>query len=123
MAGIDIYHSRRGSYNYCPWWSRDEGGVGNSEEYVYNRKPSGYFYAKKVEVENQDSNIIMGAFMADHHRTMIESKDDLEGMHENAIVKYKGELWRVESIQKNEYVKETEFSSVTTYVWNLQLER
>lgn len=123
MAGIDVYHSRRGAYNYCTWWIRDEGGVGNSEKYIYNRKPSGYFYAKKVEVEANDSNIIMGTFLADHHRTMIQSKDDLSGMHENAIVKYKGKLWRVENIQADEYTKETEYSSETTYVWNLTLER
>ena len=123
MAGVDIYHSRRGMFNCCPFWIRSEEGVGNSEEYIYNRKPSGYFYAQKVEAENDSSNIIMGAFLADQHNVMIKSRDDLSGITENSLVKYKDKLWRVENIQKEEIIKECEFSSTTSYYWYLQLVR
>ena len=123
MSRVDIYHSRRGMYNLCPFWIRNEDGVGNSEEYIYNRKPSGYFYAKEVNAETNNSNIIAGSFMADQHIITLESADWLEDMTENSIVRYNGYLWRVDSVQKTPVRKESEFSSRISYYWYLQLIR
>lgn len=123
MSRVDIYHSRRDMFNFCPFWVRNEDGIGNSEEYVYNKAPSGYFYAKEVDAETVGSNVIYGAFMADQHHILIESADDLTDMTENSIVKYKNHLWRVKDLQKRLIVKESEFSSIETYYWYIQLVR
>lgn len=110
-------------HNLCPFWVRNEDGVGNSEEYVYNRKPSGYFYAKEANAETNNTNIIVGSFMADQHMVMLKSADDLRDITENSIVRYNNCLWRVESIQKEPIRKESEFCSEMTYYWYLQLIR
>lgn len=123
MSRIDIYHSRRAMFNYCTFWIRNEDGVGNSEEYIYKRQPSGCFYAKEVESENDDQNIIMGTFLADSHSIMLESRDDLSDMTENSLVRYKNLLWRVENIQKQLILKESEFCAIPTYNWFIRLIR
>lgn len=123
MSRIDLYHSRRNMHNFCAFWVRDESGIGNSEEYVYKNKPTGYFYAKEIDAETVNNNIIFGAFMADQHHILIESADDLSGMTENSLVRYKGDIWRVENLQKRIILKETEYNSTTNYYWYIQLVR
>lgn len=123
MSRVNLRHSRRNMHNYCPFWLRDERGVGNAEEYIYNRVPSGFFYAKETEAESDNNTVLFGSFMADSHRVMLESVDDLNDLTENAIVKYKNEIWRVESLQKRMIIKETQFSSIPSYHWYIQLMR
>lgn len=123
MSRIDIYHSRRCMFNLCAFWVRDEDGVGNSDEYRYKTQPDGYFYAKEVDSEMINNNVLFGAFMADEHHIMIESTDDLTGMTENSKVRYKNNDWRVESLQKQLIMKESQFNSKETYYWYIQLVR
>lgn len=123
MSRVNLRHSRRNMHNYCPFWVRDESGVGNSEEYAYKNQPNGYFYAKETEAENDNNNVLFGAFMADSHRVMLESVDNINDLTENSIVKYKNNYWRVESLQKRIILKETQFSSISSYHWYIQLVR
>jgi len=62
-SGINIYHSRRINYNRCLYWERDESGIGNEDELIYKKKPSGVFYATESNVETNSMNMLAGVFM------------------------------------------------------------
>lgn len=123
MSGIDIYYTRRGMYNLCQFWDRDESGVGNSEEYTYYNLPDGTFYAKEANNESNEVQTLFGSFMADSHSILLESHDDLNGLRENCLVKFDNCLWRVENIQKKIRRKQSEFNPNFDYVWYIQLRR
>jgi hypothetical protein len=123
VSRVDIYHSRRSSHDLCAFWIRNEDGIGNSDEYFYKTPPTGYFYAKEINPETVNNNVIMGMFMADQHHIMLESTDDLSDMTENSRVRFNGEIWRVESLQKTPIIKENELCRFKAYYWYISLVR
>lgn len=123
MAGIDMHHSRRGMFNLCAFWVRDESGVGNSDEYIYKTKPTGYFYAKEERAEYDDTGTIMGAFMVHQHSILLRSNDDLTGITKNSLVRYRGNIWRVDNVQKETIIKESQYLNKPKYYWYIQIVR
>lgn len=119
---IDTYYSRRGKFNLCQYWERDEEGVGNSEEYTYYNIPTGCFYAEQVNSENIQLQMI-DAFMADEHHIMISTNDYVPGMHPNCLVKWDGQIWRVENAQPKIRKKQSEYSPRFDYQWFIELRR
>lgn len=127
----DIFQSRRNQNEYCRWWSRKEDDENEDDELVYNRTPSGSFYAEEVNAEVQDDNVIAGIIMADKTSVTIKSSDDLTSLFNSkkdirnkVIVEYQGELWRVETVQKRKArIQHSEFGNpnFVSHTWYLSL--
>ena len=128
---FDLFQSRRNMNERCKWWSRNESDEVEENELRYKRVPSGYFYAKEVNAEVQDDNIIGGVFMTDKTSVTIMSSDDLTSlqakqldMRNKVLVEYQGELWRVDNVQKRKArIQNTEFGNVNrvSHYWYLSL--
>lgn len=122
-SGIDIYHSRRINYNRCIYWVRDEDGIGDEDELIYKKKPAGIFYATESNAETNSANMLAGVFMTEQYDVLLESSDWLDVLCKDCIVKYNGELWRVNEVQKKPYKKESQFRTKKTYKWFIGLVR
>lgn len=124
MGRVDIFQSRRTNFFQCMWWTRDESGVGNSEDLIYQKQPSGIFYAKPKTSENDTKTTIQGVFMADVHTVTLESNDDLTGIATNDLVRFDNKIWRVDGApQKLLRNKMSQFSSYNVYKWTIALRR
>ena len=128
---FDLFQSRRNMNERCRWWSKNESDEVKDNELRYKRVPSGYFYAKEVNAEVQDDNIIGGVFMTDKTSVTIMSSDNLASlqakqldMRNEVLVEYQGELWRVDNVQKRKArIQNTEFGNVNrvSHYWYLSL--
>lgn len=131
--GFDLFQSRRNMNEFCKWWARKESDDDDNEEdsLVFKRVPSGTFFAKEVNAEVNDDNIIGGVFMTDKTSVAIMSSDDLsnlynekESMKNRVLVEYQGELWRVENVQKRKArIQNSEFGNpdYVSHYWYLSL--
>ena len=128
---FDLFQSRRNQNEECRWWSRNESEEFEEDELIYKRVPRGYFYAKEVNPEVQDDNIIAGVFATDKTSVTIMSSDDLSDLYnENqnignrTLVEYQDKIWRVDSVQKRKArIQNTEFGKVeqASHYWYLSL--
>lgn len=127
---FDLFQQRRNFNERCLWWARNEDEEYEEDEYVYKRVPDGSFYAKELNAETKDNNIIGGVIMVDRSSVTIESADDLIDIQakveakNNVLVKYQNELWRVESVQKRKArIQNSEFANDThvSHYWYLNL--
>ena len=116
---IDIYHSRRINYKKCVYWVRDESlAIADLNEWVLKEKQAGAFYAREMNFSKQ-VNAVNNIFMFDKNMLTLVTEDKVDDIARGCIVKYKNELWFVESVQANLHLKETEFSNdnhYTTYI-------
>ena len=129
--GFDLFQSRRNMNEFCRWWSRNESEETEEDELVYKRVPRGHFYAKEVNAEVQDDNIIGGVFMTDKTSVTIMSGDDLTDMYNEhqdvrnkVLIEYQGELWRVDNVQKRKArIQNSEFGNpdYVSHYWYLSL--
>ena len=120
---FDLFQSRRNMNEICKWWSRDESEDIDGDELIYGRVPRGTFYAKEVNAEVQDDNIIAGMFAADKTAVTIMSSDDLSDLfnvyadiRNRALVEYQGEIWRGDSVQKRKARIQRLNLPITSYV-------
>lgn len=128
---FDLFQSRRNCNIRCRWWSRNETEDVDESELLYNRTPSGMFYAKEVNAEVQDDNIIGGVFMTDKTSVTIMSSDNLTSLSSEALnvknkvlVEYQGQIWRVENVQKRKArIQNSEFGNPNriSHYWYLSL--
>ena len=121
---FDFFQPRRNFNEHCRWWSRNESDTYEDNELKYKRVPNGHFFAKEVDAETNDRNIIGGIFMIDRTRITIESPDNLSDIKSNDIVEYQGEFWRVDNVQKKKSRQQnSEFvnSNNVSYYWYLSL--
>ena len=129
--GFDLFQSRRNRNERCRWWARNEADEYEEDELIYQRVPSGYFYASEVNAETQDDNIIGGIFNTDKTSVVIMSPDDLSSLYSvqqdirnKVIVQYQGELWRVDNVQKRKArIQNSEFGRIASisHYWYLSL--
>lgn len=128
---FDLFQSRRNCNIRCKWWSRDESEDYDEDELIYKRVPSGMFYAKEVNAEVQDDNVLANMFMLDKTSITIMSGDDLTSLYNTkldiknkVIVEYQGEIWRVENVQKRKArIQNSEFGNPDrlSHYWYLSL--
>ena len=127
---FDLFQQRRNFNERCLWWTRDEDDEYEEDEYIYNRVPEGTFWAKELNAETGDNNVIGGVVMVDRTSVTIESADDLIDIQSriqaknNVLVKYQGSLWRVESVQKRKArIQNSEFANDAhvSHYWYLNL--
>ena len=129
--GFDLFQSRRNFNEECRWWSRNEKDEYEEDELLYKRTPRGHFWAKEVNAEVQDDNIIANFFAADKTSVTIMSSDDLSDLYNDeqdvqnrVLVEYQGKIWRVENVQKRKArIQNTEFGKVeeSSHYWYLSL--
>ena len=129
--GFDLFQSRRNMNEYCRWWTRKESDDAEEDELVYKRAPSGSFYAKEINAEVQDDNIIGGILMTDKTSVTIQACDNLQELYNaqqdvrnRVLVEYQGELWRVDSVQKRKArIQNSEFAKAeyVSHYWYLSL--
>ena len=121
----DRWVSRRDCHEKCMWWERDESVEGN-DELIMQRAPSGTFMAKEIAPEYYDNGVVGGSFMYDRATTTIRTPDNVEGLKNNCIVKYRDEKWFVVSVQrKNIRNNMTEFApeNFVPHYYIIQLRR
>lgn len=129
--GFDLFQSRRNMNEFCEWWSELKNDDDSEDKLIYSRIPNGCFFAKEVNAEAQDDNFIAGIFALDKTSLTIMSSDDLTGLYNSSqdisnrvLVKYQGELWRVDNVQKRKArIQNSEFakSSEVSHYWYLSL--
>ena len=128
--GFDLFQSRRNFNERCEWWSRNESEDLDDNELVYKQLPSGSFFAKEENAEAEDDNLIGGIIMVDRTTVTIKSPDDLRAlvkkyvMKNRVLVKYQGDLWRVQAVQKRKArIQNSEFADAdnVSHYWYLTL--
>ena len=124
MGRVDLFHSRRANYDRCEYWIRDERNAsGTPSQWVLNNVPSGHFWAKPVSVKSSQMNVVNGVWALDDHRMALETDDDIDDISRGSVVRFGGELWLVESTQREIHHKESEFSRHLDYRYVLNLTR
>ena len=116
---IDIYHTRRGHYNRCVYYKRDESNaVGDLSQWVSKEQPSGFFYGKEISPKNNQANQLGNVIMLDRNSITLETSDKVEDISRGCVVRYRNANWLVESVQFSVHLKETEFGKdeYTTYI-------
>ena len=123
---FDPFQSRRNYNICCKWWSRAQYADIEEDELVFNRVPSGHFYAKEVSAEADTDSVIGGVFMLDRTNVTIKSPDDLGKIQSKDLVEYQGEKWVVVSVQKSKArLQKTYFASDKncSHYWYLELRK
>ena len=128
---FDLFQSRRNMNELCRWWSRNESDDIDEDELQYKRVARGSFYAKEINAEVQDDNVIAGIFATDKTSVTIMSSDDLSDLYNEyqdirnrTLVEYQGEIWRVDNVQKRKArIQNSEFAktSEVSHYWYLSL--
>ena len=121
---VDIFTSRRDFFDDCMYWSVNEEEYIDPNELVHNTTPSGYFTAKQVSSEDNTSQVIGGAFMFDSTRITLKTNDIMDGLiKKNDIVLFRGEIWRVEDVQKTPIKKSHQLSVIISYTFFIRLKQ
>lgn len=107
---IDLWQSRRDAFVPVEYWSQidDEDIVSNSQ-IAYKILPSGTFMAKEVSSFTNDSQVVGETLMYDERTVNIYTRDKVNDLRVNDIVRYEGKFYRVDNIQKNYVKKQRQF--------------
>lgn len=124
---LDIYNSRATYNEKCFWWQRNE----NDEEFdldelVMKRVPTGSFMAKEVSPLRKQDVQIGGVFEIERHSITIKSPDDLSTIAEKDLVKFRGEMWKVLSVQRSKARNQNTFFASDkncSHYWYLELNK
>lgn len=124
MGRIDLFHSRRTKYHYCEYWVRDERDrSGTPSQWVNMNVVSGGFYAKTASPKSTQMNVINGVWANDNHFVTLETDDDIDDISKGTIVKFNDQLWLVEGVQREEHLKESQFSNHIHYKYYVSLRK
>lgn len=107
---IDLWQSRRDVFVPVEYWSQiDNEDLVSNSQIVYERLSSGTFMAKEVSSLTDDSQVVGEAIMYDEKTVNIYTRDKIDNLRVNDIVKYEGKIYRVDNIQKNYVKKQRQF--------------
>jgi hypothetical protein len=107
---IDLWQSRRDVFVPVEYWSQiDNEDLVSNSQISYNRLPTGTFMAKEVSSFTDDSQVVGEALMYDENTVNIYTRDKIDDLRVNDIVKYEGKIYRVDNIQKNYVKKQRQF--------------
>ena len=104
---IDIYHSRRNTFNRCEFYTRDE--TADIEKLVHNKLPDGIFYAIEIAAIRSDKNDVGNVMRFDRNQITLKTGDDVAKLRPDDVVKYRGKLWIVSDLQYDIDIEESEF--------------
>ena len=114
---IDLQLGRRGHFERCKYWVRDENNYDLSE-YTYNETPSGFFYAEEVTAKDIKKLVINGIFMFDESLITIQTKGQIN-LKQGDLVEFENEIWIVQSCQQKKFNRNNQFMkrpSTTSYI-------
>lgn len=123
---FDLFQSRRNYNVCCKWWSRAENNDVEDDELIYERIPSGHFYAKEVTAEATSNNALSGVFMTEKTKVTIKSPDDLGKIKSKDLIEYQGEKWIVDSVQKSKARLQRTFFALdknVSHYWYIELRK
>ena len=122
----DIYNSRSTYHEKCRWWHRNESDEIETDEIITKRIADGTFVAKEVSpVRTQDIQV-GGAFMFEKDTITIKSPDNLFGLSSEDLVEFRGELWRVITVQRSKARNQNTFfgnDKNCSHYWYLELRK
>ena len=123
MAGgcTSVLLGRRGTYEKCKYWIRDEDEK-DLTEYVYENQPSGTFWAEEITAEDLNKLIINNSFMFDNSLITIFTKAQIT-LKQGDIIEFENELWMVQSCQQKRIHKNNQFMKRPNKVSYIQLKR
>ena len=124
---LDIYNSRATYNEKCTWWSRNDMDEDiDLDELVLNRVATGSFMAKEVAPLRKQDAQIGGVFEIERHFITIKSPDNLSTIREKDLVKFRGEMWRVASVQRSKARNQNTFfgkDKNCSHYWYLELSK
>ena len=98
---VDLYNSRATYNERCRWWSRNNSDDIDTDELVNKRIPSGSFMAKEVVPRRNQDIQVGGVFNFEKDTITIKSPDDLKNIATKDLVEFRGEIWRIISVQRS----------------------
>lgn len=90
-GGCSSFLGRRGLFDKCYYWERNESNV-NLNEYTHNTKPSGMFYAREVNAESKSKMVVNNLFMFDNNTITIYTTASID-LKKGDLVKFRGKIW------------------------------
>ena len=124
---LDFFNSRATYNDRCYWWSRNESDDEiDLDELVMKRVATGSFMAKEVAPLRKQDAQIGGVFEIEKHFITIKSPDNLSSIREKDIVKFRGEMWRVSSVQRSKARNQNTFfakDNNCSHYWYLELSK
>lgn len=124
---LDIYNSRATYNEKCYWWARNENDDDyDLDELVMKRVPDGSFMAKEVAPLRKQDAQIGGVFEVEKHFITIKSPDNLMNISEKDLIKFRGEFWRVVSVQRSKARNQNTFfgkDKNCSHYWYLELSK
>lgn len=123
MAGgcIDLLLGRRGDFEKCKYWIRDEDDEDLSQ-YVYETLPTGNFWAMEVSSEDLRKMVVNGVFMFDESLITIYTNGFID-LKKGDLVKFRDEVWIVQSCQSKRVRKSVQFMNHPPKRTYIQLKR
>lgn len=107
---IDLWQSRRDAFVPVEYWSQiDDDDVVSNSQIAYKILPSGTFMAKEVSSFTDDSQVVGETLMYDERTVNIYTRDKVNDLRVNDMVRYEGKFYRVDNIQKNYVKKQRQF--------------
>lgn len=116
-GSTNLLLGRRGQFNRCEYWIRDEDDEDLSQ-YTYENESSGVFYAEEVTSEDLRKMIVNGVFMFDESLITLQTKGSVS-LKKGDLVRYDDDIWIVQSSQVKKTHKNEQFMrrpSTSTYV-------
>lgn len=121
VGSINIYGNHRTYYNKCLYWACK---VKNTEPNTITseNEPSGTFWAKEKAPRYSKKDIVSESFMLDNNTMVLETKDCVDDMKPNYLVKYDDRIWRVSTIQRKKVNRRNQLISNRSYIYTINLE-
>ena len=118
-----MFTSRRDKHKLCLYWKQDESEYYDKNEIGHVKQPSGKFYAKETNAQQDGAQTVGGVFMIDSSVVSLKTDDNISNMRKNDIVKYNNEMWRVTNIQKRPIRKNNQFMKDMIYTYYIDLKK
>lgn len=107
---IDLWQSRRDTFSRVQYWSQiNNEDLVQNYSLVYEFNPTGEFMAKEVSSINMESQVVGESAMYDQETVNIYTRDKIDDLRVNDLVKYNNKMYRVDSIQKNPVKRQRQF--------------
>ena len=119
---LDLWKGRRTLFIKCEYWSQIENeDIVARNQIIYERKPSGHFYAKEINSVTVDNQVLGEAFMFQSNNVTLQTTDDISNLSINDKVKYLDKEYRVDSIQKIAENKQRQYRNKVSYTYYISL--
>lgn len=124
-----MFTDRRDKFDVCIYWKTDKEILDAYGNKIYNKldyvetEPSGSFYGKLYSPQYFDKNIVGNSFMFDEEIVSIITDEDLSDLKINDIIKFRNEIYRVDTISKKPKRKNNQFNDEVGYSYIINLKR